>query len=85
VNKIGTRALAEAAAEAGVSVVVACELVKLAPVEPRDPHEERFDLTPPEHIALIVTEEGAVVPEDVAALCDRTPFLVEGYRLLVTR
>lgn len=82
VNKVGTAPLAEAAAAAGVPLLVACEVIKLAPVDPREPGEQRFDLTPPERIEAYVTEEGALPPGEIAALIDRTPFLLEGYRLL---
>lgn len=82
VNKIGTRDLTRAAKEAGVPVIVACEVLKVAPNDPRDPDEERFDLTPPEQIDRFVTEEGEYAPGDIAALVDRTPFLREGYELL---
>lgn len=83
VNKVGTAGLAEAAKKAGVPVVVACEVIKLAPEDPRDPGEDRFDLTPPEHIDVYVTEEGECPPEEIAALIDRTPFLHDGYALLL--
>ncbi len=83
VNKVGTAGLAKAAKKAGVPVIVACEVIKLAPEDPRDPGEKRFDLTPPEHIDLFVTEEGEFPPEDIAALIDRTPFLHDGYALLL--
>jgi translation initiation factor 2B subunit (eIF-2B alpha/beta/delta family) len=83
VNKVGTAGLAKAAKEAGVPVIVACEVIKLAPEDPRDPGEERFDLTSPDHIDLIVTEEGEFPPQDIAALIDRTPFLHDGYALLL--
>jgi len=63
-------------------VIVACEVIKLAPEDPRDPGEDRFDLTPPEHIDLFVTEEGEYPPGDIAVLIDRTPFLHDGYALL---
>jgi translation initiation factor 2B subunit (eIF-2B alpha/beta/delta family) len=82
VNKVGTAGLAEAAKDAGVPVVVACEVIKLAPVESRDPGEERFDLTPAQLVDTFVTEEGAFTPEDIASLIDRTPFLRSGYELL---
>jgi ribose 1,5-bisphosphate isomerase len=82
VNKVGTSGLAKAAKKAKVPVIVACEVIKLAPEDPRDPGEERFDLTPPKHIDLYVTEEGACPPQDIAALIDRTPFLQDGYALL---
>ena len=84
-NKMGTRALAEAAADEGVPALVACEVVKLAPIEAADAPpltEEEFELTPPELVDSIVTEEGAFLPEEIRALVDRTPFLREGYALL---
>ena len=51
-NKTGTRAIAEAASKVGVPTIVACEVIKLAPVEAADapdPAGDRglFDLTPP--------------------------------------
>jgi translation initiation factor 2B subunit (eIF-2B alpha/beta/delta family) len=82
VNKVGTSGLAEAAKNAGIPVLVACEVIKLVPVEPRDPGEDRFDLTGPGLIDLFVTEEGECTPEEMASLMDRTPFLLDGYRLL---
>lgn len=82
VNKIGTHDLTKAARAAGVPVVVACEVLKLAPDDPHEPDEERFDLTPPEQIDRFVTEEGPFAPDEIAALVDRTPFLREGYELL---
>ena len=83
-NKIGTRDLAEAAAKLGVRTVVACELIKLAPVDPPDriDEEETFDVTPAQYVDRIVTEEGAHPGDDIRALVDRTPFLAEGYALL---
>jgi translation initiation factor 2B subunit (eIF-2B alpha/beta/delta family) len=81
-NKTGTRDLAKAAKEAGVPVIVAAEVIKLAPAESRKPDEELFDLTPPDLIDRFVTEEGIYDPEDVASLVDRTPFLRDGYALL---
>ncbi len=88
-NKIGTTALAEAAAARGTPVVVACEIVKLAPIEaaaaPELSAAERdlFELTPPHLITEIVTEEGSVSSDGVGALVDRTPYLREGYALLL--
>jgi ribose 1,5-bisphosphate isomerase len=82
INKAGTRDLTKAATEADVPVVVACEVIKLAPVEAREPGEDRFDLTPSDQIDHFVTEEGVFTPEDIPALLDRTPFLREGYALL---
>lgn len=87
-NKVGTYGLTRAAKEAGVPVVVACEVIKLVPVElPEQPPLERGgrrlrDVTPPEQIDRFVTEEGPLVPGDVAALIDRTPFLRDGYALI---
>jgi translation initiation factor 2B subunit (eIF-2B alpha/beta/delta family) len=86
-NKIGTRGLAEAASKLGVRTVVACEVIKLAPIEAADAPQladERglFDLTPPELLDEIVTEEGAVRSNEVQSLVDRTPFLREGWALL---
>ena len=87
-NKIGTSKLAKAAAEVSVPTVVACEVIKLAPVSaeqaPNLPAEIRklFDLTPPELIEEVVTEEGAFATDEIGALVDRTPFLREGYALL---
>ncbi|MDQ4081522.1 MAG: hypothetical protein M3123_01325 [Actinomycetota bacterium] len=82
VNKTGTNALAKAANDAGVPVIVACETFKLAPFAPRAAKEEEFDLTPPERIDGYVTEEGVFTPDEIASLVDRTPFLREGYELL---
>jgi translation initiation factor 2B subunit (eIF-2B alpha/beta/delta family) len=79
-NKTGTRDLAEAAGEAGVPTIVACEVMKLAPVDPPDP--DGLDLTPPELVDCIVTEEGPHLAEDLRALIDRTPFLRDGYAVL---
>ena len=86
-NKIGTRPLAAAAAEAGVPIVVACEVIKLAPVTAGDAgvHELEgglFDLTPPELVTEVVTEEGAYPSIGIRTLVDRTPFLREGWALL---
>ena len=87
-NKIGTRMLAEAAAEREVPTIVACEVIKLAPIESTTAPElaregrELFDLTPPELVHAVVTEEGTVRSDEVHALVDRTPFLRQGYALL---
>lgn len=87
-NKIGTTVLAEAAARADVPTVVACEVVKLAPVGVAqapalsEAERELFELTPPELIGEVVTEEGVYLTEDISALVDRTPFLRDGYALL---
>ncbi|HUK95800.1 MAG TPA: hypothetical protein VLU96_12225 [Gaiellaceae bacterium] len=84
-NKAGTRVLAEAAATVSVPTIVACEVIKLAPIEAsavRGLNAEELDLTPPELIDSIVTEEGAYPASEIRALVDRTPFLKEGYALL---
>jgi translation initiation factor 2B subunit (eIF-2B alpha/beta/delta family) len=83
-NKIGTRPLAEAARSIGVRTVVACEVLKLAPVPPPafEDEPELRDTTPSEVVDEIVTEEGPVAPQDVRSLIDRTPFLRDGYHLL---
>ena len=82
VNKIGTAGMAKAAKDAGVPVFVACEVIKLAPEDPWEPDEERFDLTPSEYIDMFVTEEGPCPPSEIASIIDRTPFLRQGYELL---
>ena len=88
-NKIGTTAIAEAAAARGVPTVVACEIIKLAPIEaasapePNEAERALFELTPPELLNEIVTEEGPTPTDCVGALVDRTPFLREGYALLL--
>lgn len=82
-NKVGTRPLAEAATLLGVKTVVACEVIKLAPIDaPSRLDDEHFDVTPAEYVDEIVTEEGGYSSDDVGALIDRTPFLAEGYALL---
>jgi translation initiation factor eIF-2B subunit delta len=86
-NKVGTRRLAEAAQGIGIRTVVACELLKLAPVPAPavEDEPELRDTTPAELVDEIVTEEGPVVPEDVRSVIERTPFLRDGYRLLRER
>jgi translation initiation factor 2B subunit (eIF-2B alpha/beta/delta family) len=83
-NKIGTRPLAEKARREGVRTIVACELLKLAPIMPRaeEDEPELRDTTPPELLDEIVTEEGSVPPDGVRGVIERTPFLRDGYRLL---
>ena len=88
-NKIGTTAIAEAAAARKVPTVVACEIIKLAPIEaasapePSEAERTLFELTPPELLTEIVTEEGVTATDCVGSLVDRTPFLREGYALLL--
>jgi len=81
-NKAKTNGLTKAAKIAGVPVIVACEVLKLAPDDPIEPDEERVDVTPPEQIDRIVTEEGEFAADEISVLIDRTPFLREGYELL---
>ena len=83
-NKIGTRSLLELAERVGVRSVVACELLKLAPVAApgAEDEPELRDTTPGDLIDEIVTEEGSVAPEDVRSVIEQTPFLRDGYRLL---
>lgn len=92
VNKIGTADLARAAREAGLPVLVACETLKIVPVDAGDGsdgpweelarEDEPFDLTPPELVTSYVTDEGILEPDEIASLADRTPFLREGWELL---
>jgi translation initiation factor 2B subunit (eIF-2B alpha/beta/delta family) len=82
-NKVGTRPLAEAAARFGIRTVVACEVIKLAPIDPPARiDDENFDITPSQFIDEVVTEEGSYSSEGVKSLVDRTPFLSQGYALL---
>ena len=83
-NKIGTRRLADTASGLHVPTIVACEMLKLAPIPPprEEDEPELRDTTPAELVDAIVTEEGPVPPEEVRTLIDRTPFLRDGYRLL---
>ena len=82
-NKVGTRPFAEAAQRIGVRTVVACEVIKLAPIDaPERIDDEHFDITPRELVDEIVTEEGIYRSDDVRTLVDRTPFLREGYAIL---
>jgi translation initiation factor eIF-2B subunit delta len=83
-NKVGTRELAEAAAEVNVPAIIACEVLKLAPIDVPDAAglSADRDLTPPELIDRVVTEEGSFHADELAALVDRTPFLRDGYALL---
>ena len=80
-NKAGTHRLAEAAAERHVPTIVACEVIKLAPVDAPVAGSE-CELTPVDLIDCIVTEEGTHPANEIRALVDRTPFLREGYALL---
>jgi translation initiation factor 2B subunit (eIF-2B alpha/beta/delta family) len=68
----------------GIRTLVACELLKLAPISSPSVEDEPElrDTTPSELVDEIVTEEGATAPENVMSLIARTPFLRDGYRLL---
>jgi translation initiation factor 2B subunit (eIF-2B alpha/beta/delta family) len=86
-NKVGTAAMASAAGELGVPVVVASEVIKLAPIGASEALEQiqgerYFDVTPAEDVDEIVTEEGTFAGNEIAVLIDRTPFLRDGYQLL---
>ena len=87
-NKVGTIPLARATRDGGIPVVVAAEVIKLAPVpgaqapDLADFERELFELIPADLITQIVTEEGVFTPEDLASLVDRVPFLREGYELV---
>jgi translation initiation factor 2B subunit (eIF-2B alpha/beta/delta family) len=77
VNKVGTLALALAAGEAGVPMVVLCSTSKLIPVLDLDPaassrtlegllyRERLFEATPLHLIRSIITEEGVVSGEEM--------------------
>jgi translation initiation factor 2B subunit (eIF-2B alpha/beta/delta family) len=88
-NKVGTIPLAKAAVDAGIPVVVAAEVIKLAPVpgsqapELADIERSLFELVPPDLITEVVTEEGIFPPDEIAVLVDRVPFLQEGYALVM--
>jgi translation initiation factor 2B subunit (eIF-2B alpha/beta/delta family) len=88
-NKVGTIPLAKAAVDAGVPVIVAAEIIKLAPVpgsqapELAEIERSLFELVPPELITEVVTEEGTFTPDELATLVDRVPFLQEGYFLVM--
>jgi translation initiation factor 2B subunit (eIF-2B alpha/beta/delta family) len=94
VNKVGTATLARAAVDAGLPVLVACETLKIVPVDARDDtqgswttlasEDEPFELTPPELITRYITDEGILEPDEIASLADRTPFLRAGWELLRT-
>jgi translation initiation factor 2B subunit (eIF-2B alpha/beta/delta family) len=82
-NKTGTSALCRAAREAGIPIVVACETIKLAPTDPHETEEELFDLARADDVDRYVTEEGIFPSGEIHTLVDRTPFLREGYELLL--
>jgi translation initiation factor 2B subunit (eIF-2B alpha/beta/delta family) len=82
-NKVGTRRLSEAATRLGIRTVVACEVIKLAPVDaPAQIQDEHFDMTPGGYVEEIVTEDGSYPSDEIGVLVDRTPFLAEGYAIL---
>jgi len=87
VNKVGTRAVALAAAREGVPLYAAAASDKVAtddemrlesgnrtavydgdaPVDVRNP---TFDVTPPDLVDAVITERGALSPDEVAAVAD---------------
>jgi translation initiation factor 2B subunit (eIF-2B alpha/beta/delta family) len=87
-NKVGTIPLAKAALAAGIPVVVAAEVIKLAPVpgaqapDLADFERELFELIPADLITEVVTEEGVFSADEIVTLVDRIPFLREGYELV---
>jgi ribose 1,5-bisphosphate isomerase len=86
-NKVGTATMAAAAGELGVPVVVASEVIKLAPIGASEAleqiqGEQYFDVTVADDVDEIVTEEGTFASAEIAVLIDRTPFLRDGYQLL---
>lgn len=87
-NKVGTIPLARAAQDAGIPVVVASEVIKLAPVpgaqapDLADFERELFEMISPDLITEFVTEEGVFTPDEISTLVDRVPFLAEGYELV---
>jgi ribose 1,5-bisphosphate isomerase len=86
-NKVGTATLAAEAGAQGVPVVVASEVIKLAPMSGTDAlelvrGERAFDITPADDVDEIVTEEGTFAAPEIGVLIDRTPFLRDGYQLL---
>ena len=52
------------------------------PTPEAPPNPDRTDLTSPDLVEQFVTEDGAISPDDVETLSDRTPFLREGYELI---
>jgi len=88
VNKVGTRALALAAARVGVAVYAVCAADKVSPdghlvLEEGDPaavydgaapltvRNPTFDVTPADLLAGVVTEEGVLDADEVAAVAER--------------
>ena len=64
-------------------------MIKVAPVpasqapELADIERSLFELVPAELVTEVVTEEGIFMPDEIAALVDRVPFLAEGYALVL--
>ena len=88
-NKVGTIPLARAAGEAGIPIVVAAEVIKLAPVpstqapELADIERSLFELVPADLVTEVVTEEGTFPADEIMTLVDRVPVLSEGYALVI--
>ena len=78
VNKVGTRALAEACRRADRPMYVACETIKFDAMPSSQAwkdsaqHSGLFDLTPPNLVTGFVTERGVWRPDQVASLISRT-------------
>jgi len=74
VNKVGTRALAQALQTAGRPMYFACETIKLDPATSARGWTERasvggtFDLTPPSLITGLITERGVWKPDQIGPL-----------------
>lgn len=87
-NRVGSAALAEAAAALNVPTVVAAETIKFAPVAAADSPQldgesgALFELVGAHLVDEIVTEDGAAAGDDVAQLVDRTPLLADGWSLV---
>ena len=83
-NKAGHAGAGRGRRRGDVPTVVACEVIKLAPMDAADANLEggMFDLTVDHLIDDVATEEGAYPTEEIRALVDPTPFLQEGYDLL---
>jgi ribose 1,5-bisphosphate isomerase len=88
-NRVGSRRLAEAANALNVPALVAAETIKLAPVDsahapPLDAESAKlFEVVDSPLVDAVVTEEGTVSGSEVRVLVDQTPFLAEGWALVV--
>ena len=81
-NKVHTDPLTKAATKAGVPVIVACEVLKLAPDDPVEPDEDRVDLDAAStDQTRHVTEGGPDALDQIGVLVHHTaaPFFAQGY------